>query len=898
MKFFSNEKILEINSNLKDKGIVDNYQCNSNLNNNNILQALKSHNDSKNQNLKLKDSFQNMNFKQIREHIPSFLKKFTGKNYQSGNIQFNKDNLSKNSFQSKIDIFNGKINMNNKINMIDHNLNTNLNNFSDKNCSIKNNPNQVINTNIVDLNNINFNLGSVYNNNSNYCENENKFVNNEIKKNQNFKVNDVDLTNEDINKVDEEKINIKKQINNYFDSSNNRSQPINNINLETKNILNSNNLQNNNFENIYHIKNYDNNTNKEINKNLIIKSHCANIIDQPDFKSIKSPLKLNLTNKEKNSCFQPVKLKDNLKRKEKECINDEIKKFNSWSNPNNINNKIYNSINNKKQNTNNNSWNQKEDLKCESNIAKFNSVSASMNNFSCNSSVEPFKSCDILQKESQKNDLFSIFQKEKQNNENINNKKFLSSNNVDEDIQMVKDYKVKKKFNDDNNFNNFGEIECFDNFSNFLKSNNETKFYERDNVKNKFPKDKSYNIENNFPLEAKFITNNKKIFFNEEKSFTENLFHNNDKNDKNRKNLIKEKLKSHEEILINKNLCPKNEFSENPNLNNLYNKNASDAIGKKFINMQEFNTAIFHEYPTNIETCKDNKKMISNILNKKSFNNIMDFENKSLIKKFDYNKNNKKISNSKNNIESIDFIKKYNTSDAIRPPKIFLDLNEITTLNNLDPMLIVTAEIDKKKNILNNYRSTNSNQRSNRSTSNDSKEFGSNSNINNFNSKEANNIYQNLNSNNSGNYNNFDLSNNFNLTTNSYKIIYNSIKNKEINKTNDEKNKFAILNDQCSDILSNNLSINNRNLNLTNSSKSNKSLKKKLKQENQIFFPTEINIFDNNNNMSNDSINHQISVNKNYIYKESKATLDLGKLTGFENEIYNIKNESESKEET
>lgn len=261
--------------------------------------------------------------------------------------------------------------------------------------------------------------------------------------------------------------------------------------------------------------------------------------------------------------------------------------------------------------------------------------------------------------------------------------------------------------------------------------------------------------------------------------------------------------------------------------------------------------------PLNIKVAKI-ESFISNS------NNAINFDNK-----FSSQKNKQMI------IYKNDFMRKFNTSDAVKAPRIIIDLKDYSSVANTDSKLLVTAEMEKsnKTNNINRLSGLNfmSNNRSNKSTSNDdSKE------LINFNSKESNSDNNNL------NYNNFNREN-LNKNINQYEKnnIHSSWKKSEISNFNSMRN-FTSYNSsktnnkiflekesnfkstlQLSKIKSQNKSDNQ-------CSNSHLSLKTKQSQKNQIFFPVEISIksfhsVNSFNNSSSSKTRSDIPTNENVI---------------------------------
>ncbi len=218
--------------------------------------------------------------------------------------------------------------------------------------------------------------------------------------------------------------------------------------------------------------------------------------------------------------------------------------------------------------------------------------------------------------------------------------------------------------------------------------------------------------------------------------------------------------------------------------------------------------------------------------------------------------------NSELNINQNDFLKKFKTSDTIRPARIYLEINDFAAASSSDHNLLVTAEMDKtNNNNFNNKKSLSggpnyfmSNYKSNKSTSNDdSKQFGSNVNLLNFNSKESNNFNSNsLNYFNSGNSNN-----NISKNSNSNKKNNNTNKNKDTNSNSNNKNSISNDNPNSNFNFYDNLNDLNSKRNVNNKVESNKA-NKNLAEEKEYNFNLDsqlrkFNSQDNSNNKSSNS---------------------------------------------
>jgi len=352
--------------------------------------------------------------------------------------------------------------------------------------------------------------------------------------------------------------------------------------------------------------------------------------------------------------------------------------------------------------------------------------------------------------------------------------------------------------------------------------------------------------DNNFNIEANFITNNKNIFL---KGDNMKISKNND---------YECSIDRFEEKF-------KKDFYKITKNND--NKNDSHLINTKNENL-DFNLYVNNSFITQIssENSSNNnnnsKNYFSNNLYKFSSCDHNDIENRKNEKISNIIRN--KITNSE--LNHFETIKKFNTSDAIKPSKIYLELNQMRNVPNNDPLLLVTAEFDrKKKQILSNkFRSSNtadSNNNFNKSTSNDSNEFMRN-NINikketNFNSANPHNN-MNLNNFNSVSYlnSNFNRFTNKNKNSNNFnnKIFENdiySINNKNRNISNDEKDNNNYNNIQ--------IYFNNTKTHLNNNSNPYFISKQNSLNKNQIFFPSEIknlnSIYHDNSNLIKDIYN-------------------------------------------
>jgi len=311
-------------------------------------------------------------------------------------------------------------------------------------------------------------------------------------------------------------------------------------------------------------------------------------------------------------------------------------------------------------------------------------------------------------------------------------------------------------------------------------------------------------------LEAKFITNNKLISKEER-----NLLSNNDQNEM--------QLNPNSLKLLDRSKNNPKDFDCNKKKFNFVEKEKKTNFN---FNQQEnsFNSDMCCEIPYNH---KNNLAYNSN----SAYDSIPFGNRKSLIKE--------KINESENERNnSNDFLRKFNTSGAAKLPNIFIELNGIKNITTNDSMLIVTAEIDSKKDLFENiYRSYNgSNYKSNRSTSNDSRDNNknfdnindTNFNLNNFNSRDS--VNNNL-------LNNFN-SNNINLKTfnSGDSSRYNS---NNILKANSQQQPIKTL--EQKELLNNIMQV-NTNFKSNSGGCKNITLKKKQIQKNQIFFPSEINI--------------------------------------------------------
>lgn len=777
----------------------------------------------------------NLDFKYNKEHIPSFLKKHSGNN-QNFNFYNNSINVSnknkfsidhkKFSFLGKTENFNLNNNKSNNNSILG---NSKINGFFEKKKSgYDDKPIQVNDSNHPHESNRSNNSNGIIEmgiTNENLCkkiisEDQNLSVNNLEKKNLYIKPNNP--KNIDLETNQKNLSSIKPNIANLTSYENKNEYSSNYCNLN----------QNNNSDK--DLKKSSNDIcfiNPNISNYEIITAKNPNLLNYKKNTNIKSNSitnsKDNLTDfitnipNNVNSCTLLANSKNKLISTEyrddpnTELISDnylkdpDIKKFNSWNNTRKIDNLLPNNnmINNRILEESNNLNNE---------FSIFNTVNGQQKFYEKRISLPHQKSNNNLPI------CLGIFEKKPNSAKNDNIEKQKSKLKNIKNLQVNKDDLINKsndfhlnllKTNQDrvnikHNLNIYSDIS--DDFNKDIT-----------NLKKNFNEEFSDN-ENNFSLEAKFITNNKKIIINDKikSSGKANIKVNRIEN-----NINSEFIKNQNKIYNDDN--NENYFNNNLLLNNSKKTNCID----KYLQSTNINDCkIINNFCSN-ENYKFNNNSFEKEKNLKlneSFNSAMSCE---FIGNIPANfQNNPKFSIN-NDLISNNVLKKFNTSDAVKPPKIFLEIKELTRNSNIDPMLIVNAEIgDKKKLIINKRNSyTSSIQRSNRSTSNDSKEFSnSNINMNNYSSKEGNinfsaNAYNLSNKDNSGQ--NFTALNiNYNQHTKEKDQI-NSQNIEDINGKTKEKsqaNKFNPINSN----------LNNIDL----------SIKKKQNPKNQIFFPTEINM--------------------------------------------------------
>jgi len=586
------------------------------------------------------------------------------------------------------------------------------------------------------------------------------------------------------------------------------------------------------------------------------------------------PICLNLINKNKTKRQSLASFNQTVEAADAENFeNEEIKKFNSWNNPRNTAKMCLNSIS-AAQNKN-----VFEDLNIEKDIAE--AVYNSINIDTC------FESCDksdyFMQPRKSNKDLIKCQFESKSRiksppNLNVNWKRLEKSQQQEaprEFLNLLSNNYLKESKDDLLNVSNTNNLDK--NNNDFSSNNPDEKFkserfydyftfenreFSKCNTPSVFGKDAYYNNNNNnksksgeeeksddenlFSLESQFITNNKKIFLKDEISYVENfntLNNENEKQNKQIKNLPKTKF-----------TCSDNQNKPIPN-NNRSNNYLNFAFSEKetnkfdFMNNNQFehsfNSAMSFEFPLNTYTTNN-----SNIYNLNPVNTANPHSQTGNLLYDNYN--------IKNEIESgsekinYDLLRKFNTSDAVRPPKVFLELNKLNNSGSHDPMLIVTAEIESKNNLFGNiYSSYNgSNYKSNRSTSNDSKEpnnhvnnVNTNINLETYNSKES--INNNFNNNNiilkTFNSGNSINTNTYNTNFNNFGKVNTQQKTNKIYKEKDLINNIKQVNNHCKSDSANAVTTTNNDNNNHNNNTNITSTKKPM-QKKQIFFPTEINI--------------------------------------------------------
>lgn len=476
--------------------------------------------------------------------------------------------------------------------------------------------------------------------------------------------------------------------------------------------------------------------------------------------------------------------------------NDQIKKFNSWNNSSNTNaNKLISSNNFDNKNNNNKvrSIFNSDDLSDQNHLALFNSTNSVVLN---RESLDKF----FINKQIGSQNLLSSDKKSQiqlLNNMNVTMKSKNKSPNLTQELNNTpSNNKTFSASCSDNNSNSNNNINNF-----YYNNSNNPLFNAEAKASSKFQigaEEENTDYEANFALAAKFITNNKKI------PMTPSMLNS------------KEKYS-----FINNN-------NKKPELNSFQFQEAASLENKSIYSIEK----------------NQKRYSIDNILNNVKPNNLIPSKNCEL-----------------NAFNQNDFLKKFNTSDAVRPARIYLEMNDLAAASNSDQHLLVTAEMEKTNKNLNSNRISESNNfmsnyKSNKSTSNDdSKEFGSNANLLNFNSNASNN-------NNNNNHNNFNMNlNYFNCSNNNNNDYNNSNQYSKRNFNNfdsNKKNKNLLeekeFNLNLDPQLSKFNSQNNSNYRSSNSN-SNLSFKTKQSQKNQIFFPVEISVksFNSANSVNNSS---------------------------------------------
>lgn len=486
-----------------------------------------------------------------------------------------------------------------------------------------------------------------------------------------------------------------------------------------------------------------------------------------------------------------------------------------------------------------NSWNPKKDinpyLTCASDKSKHLKESALENDNAIYQTNNSFNSCDN-----------NIFLEPLKLNKKIKNIESTSNNEISNASSFyMKLDKKHKEISKDKYFNDFKFTEKSINNLKESKIDNHSYNYQY-NFEKKFNNDLSKNDNilinegleaeyNDFNLECQFITNNKKIILKDNNpcSFLS-------------KNKIGDANKEIELDYQDK----KNQIAIDLSSNNVENNNKQNQFylnskeRKLNINQEEksFDSKMSCEFPSQVL----NKDMI---FTDKAYNYNLKDDCNNVI----YNKNQFEIKNERNN--SSDFVSKFNTSEAVKPPKIYLELNQVKNITTNDSTLIVNAEMDRKNNLLENiYGSYNgSNYKSNRSTSNESKDYNNTNNnnfndnvnlgtINSYHSRDSVNneykyrsegIYKNINLktfNSSNSSNNNNNNNNDLLKINSNQLAY------KINEQIDIEKKLIQAN------TNNKITSGNSLINTSN------NLKKKPVQKNRIFFPTDIPLLNFNTN--------------------------------------------------
>lgn len=583
----------------------------------------------------------------------------------------------------------------------------------------------------------------------------------------------------------------------------------------------------------------------------ILQTNAANLFasNKATYSNLNSLNKVYSNQKRKSNGRTSIMRKNNFTAAEAAEIleNEEIHKFNSWND------------NSRKPKENKNNF---QETPLEKKIVAFNSLNSSLISRDKSVFLEPHKSNKELlkvqtQANSQKlektNQLNSqkefnfILNKIEESKKNFVNKDFYNENEIEN--RKLNDLNNTFYLSSNVNFNNENSLveklnakKISDDFYSMPKmrefSNcNTPSIFDRDGnfkLNNQFiNEEENSDAESIFSVESQFVTNNRKKFMRKEsknqkenenqtlqlKNFPKISYISNDGNHGNNNNnnhILKDYgfafFQKEKNYFSNINNSIKNNKinSCNNNINNNRNNFNNDNNNK---NENSFNSAVSCEFAD--QTDKNNPHKTNAVNTPIPYSNA---ENQLI------NKNKDELESERNN----DFIRKFNTSDAVKPQKVFLELNKANNLTTNDPMLIVTAEIDVKKNLLGNIFSSynGSNYKSNRSTSNESKDNNNNNNI--FNSKSSN-----------SNMNNYYPKESNSFNNNAYK----NNNQQQTNKTYEEKelmNNIMKVNTGCRSDSGH--SATNTNIVLNSNNNTNITSKKKPLQKNQIFFPTEINI--------------------------------------------------------
>jgi hypothetical protein len=635
-------------------------------------------------------------------------------------------------------------------------------------------------------------------------------------------------------------VNIKGKLDSDENKKKNEKQnlTVNETNLVVKANLISNYAANEIFSNQNQIIN-----NKNTYSNAQTSSNCDNNINIENLnsefalisKKNENLLSMNTSNNSNTNSNKGASLIGNNiidsfgaagKNKNNFFENEDIKKFNSW---NNAKNKSKKDINTSAQSKNI----LVEDLHLEKKMAIFNSTNNSFHSCGNYKFLEPRKSNKNLLhiENNNKTTTFNhnphiviseksyqqfteglkipeknFFEKDNQKSCSNNSYLYTNNNNLMTIGNNIPNNLISKTVVNDLPNKNIREISSSSNPYDFAFTGevNKKDLRLKNNEEENSDAESSY-----LALEAKFVTNNKQIPREER-----NLLSYNDQNEM-QKNPNSLKLLDRSKNIPKDFDCNKDikfnfaEKEKNINFNFNQQKNS-------------FNLDMSCEIPFN-----RNNNLANN--SNSAYDSIPFGDRKNLI--------NEKINENERN-NSNDFLRKFNTSGAAKLPNIFIELNGIKNITTNDSMLIVTAEIDSKKDLFENiYRSYNgSNYKSNRSTSNDSRDNNNNFNyindanfnLNNFNSRDSvnNNLLNNFNSNNI-NLKTFNSGNSSNY--NSYNIL----------KANSQQQPIKTL--EQKDLLNNIMQV-NTNFKSNSGGCTNITSKKKQIQKNQIFFPSEINI--------------------------------------------------------